>query len=321
MFSHRTVKLSLILFLLPSHVVAFTSRVLYSNNARNSNEPHANPLHLSNQYDVEEVSETRAESALNPKEQHDDDEKDILRFGGTVTFTSKLLPFLEEKSITDFFADKEHQKILLSGVNEKNSCGVQELALEDVNDALVYRWKKQSILMGAVEPHEEEKDNIVSVKPPGIKIAGLNIVPTSTIGTKYIPSTGNYDLPEFQAVLIDDVPMAEGKRPLVWLFNKIVYGGNPAEDDIITQFTSSTDRNESGLLRVWVEPEGQNFQIKASSTLWLEFQFPSFLLKFFPMRKEKGEKICSDAIVKTLEKNLIPAIENFCSSYTEWKID
>lgn len=313
MLSHRTIKAaSLIVSLLPSQVFTFTSRIACLNNVINSNEGHANPQYMSNQYDVVEDETLPLDD--------EEEEKDTLRFGGTVTFTSELLPFLEEKSITDFFAVKEHQKILLCGLNNNTSCGVRELAREELNDELVQRWKKQSILMGAVEPQEEEKDNIVSVKPPGIRIAGLNIVPTSTIGTTCISNTEHHDLPEFQAVLIDDLPMAEGRRPLVWLFNKIVYGGDPAKEDIAMHFTSSTDRSESGFLRVWVEPEGKNFLIKASSTLLLEFQFPSLLLKFFPMRKEKGEKICSEAIVKTLEKNLVPAVENFCSSYTEWTI-
>lgn len=316
---------TVIFFLLLHQVFTYTNIVPYSLhkiNSNRSNRLRSKEYSVFNQYHVEDAENTSCEERKQigrwKRDAHD--RKDTLKFGGTVTFTSELIPFRKEKSIADFFSKREHQKILLCGLNNSTSCGVRELRQEDINDNLVQEWKSQSKLMGAMEPNEKEKDNIVTVKPPGIRVAGLSIVPTSTIGTKCITSTEAYGLPEFQAVLIHDLPIAEGKGPLVWLFNKIVYGGDPTKEEVVIEFGSATDRKESGLLRVWVEPKGSHFYIKASSTLWLEFQFPRFLIKFFPMRKEKGEKICSEAIIHTLEMNLVPAVQNFCDTYMKWRI-
>ena len=268
---------ALVFLLLLKAVFTFTNFVAYSIDkidSNRSNQRRSKEYSVFNQYQVEEVEDTFREERKERgrRKPYDQGRKDTLKFGGTVTFKSELIPFIEEKSITEFFSKKENQKILLCGLNNETSCGVRELRQEDINETLVQQWKIQSKLMGAIEPNEKEKDNIVAVQPPGIRVLGLSIVPTSTIGTKCITHTEAYGLPEFQAVLIHDLPIAEGRGPLVWLFNKIVYGGDPMKEEVAMDFGSTIDRKESGLLRVWAEPKGSNFYIKASSTLWLEFQ-------------------------------------------------
>ncbi len=156
----------------------------------------------------------------------------------------------------------------------------------------------------------------------------MSIIPTTTIGTKLIEVESSINdqvktLPEFQATLIEDEPVAKGPKFFVWLFNKIVYGGNP--DEIIQQ-QQYNDRNETAFLRFYVQPiESENitngneinFVFVAESSMWLEFLFPKLLLRFFPMKKEKAEELCSGAILKALEKNMKPAMDEFCNEYIE----
>jgi len=265
--------------------------------------------------------------------------KVILRFGGKYSYKSQIFSYPSSSPsipsdtvlndfLFNFFSEEKSQHILLSGGTNST---IQKVSMEGSEyDELLRKWNEKisssSLEAKMPEPHV---DPVVVVTPPGIDILTVSIIPTTTIGTKLTEVDSSIGgqlrkLPEFQATLIEDEPMAQGPKFFVWLFNKIVYGGNPDE---IVQHHSSNDRNETALLRFYVEPvtqedgvnsDGINFAFVAESSMWLEFLFPKLLLRFFPMKKEKAEELCSGAIVKALEKNMKPAMEEFCKEYMHY---
>ncbi len=221
---------------------------------------------------------------------------EVLRFGGENNYTSKALVMPSDVGIIhDFFSKPQHQKVLLTSGRRDDGSEMEEL---DIGTIDLQKWIDNALIMGADAPVVEE-DKVIKVTPQGIGILTVKVCPLTVIGTK-VTSVQTHPhlqqpMPEYQAVLIQDYPRAEGPRPLVWLFNKIVYGGDPESE----KNNSKTRRqDEKAMLRLWTErlpTDGDNnemFVFKAEAKLFLEFEFPRLLLRFFPLSKEKAEVLC-----------------------------
>jgi len=265
---------------------------------------------------------------------------ETLRFGGKQSYTSPILPLpSNHQSLLDFFANADNQAVLLTGGKDDSS--VDPIILDPIDDVeLIDVWKTNAKVMGAEEP-DETMDQVLKVLPSGIRMITVVVCPETLIGTKLTTckrkeasatpvdrdSSRIRIFPELQAVLIEDDPKAIGPKPLVWLFNKIVYGGDPESIDKGTKAAKKKDRNEKALLRVWAElvsksDEGDDltepsFVFKADSEMELEFKFPRWLLKFFPLSKSKAEEISSAAITRELTANIKPAIDRFSELYMD----
>jgi len=257
-----------------------------------------------------------------------------LRFGGKNSYTSQIVPIPADadlQNIHEFFATFEHQKILLTG-GKNESSEMEELDVQsDSVDS--QKWVENARFLGGDEPNFD-RDRVHKVIPPGIKIVTLEVLPLSVIGTKIRSTAPNdvegFRMPEFQAVLIDDQPTAIGPRFSVWLFNKIVYGGNPnvkvkaeagGKEEKIASASKERRRDEKAMLRFWAErrpvsqqsdprlgkhsdsdldsstkseyrSESYDLVFRGEAELWLEFEFPTILLRFFPLSKEKAEELC-----------------------------
>ncbi len=295
---------------------------------------------------------------------------ETLRFGGRMSYTSSPLPLPDTadadadaednnnnnniiSTLTQFMTHPDQQYILLCGA-EKDS-QVEFIPSDTLSTDFITHWKNQAHRVNASPPNLET-DCVAKVQPAKIQIWTVKVCPESTVGismvygnssnsngetsistsasTSMSTSAASWEehVPEYQAVLIDDEPRAEGPQILVWLFDKIVHGSKKKE----ATSTSNSDqdetqdqqqqqkqkrtrsRNEVALLRVSAQPivgDDTSFTFTADSEMWLEFQFPNWLLSFFPMSREKAEQISGDAIVKALEMNLIPAIDRLCDTY------
>lgn len=252
---------------------------------------------------------------------------ETLQFGGSMNYTCPILP-LHKESLFEYFQDSTNQATLLTGGKDDGT--VQHISLNQTTfegkeiSLLIEKWKQNAKLVKAKDPNPIQ-DFIIKVIPSGIKLLTVTICPETIVGTKFTMYQEGNILCDYEVVLIEDDPKAVGPKPLVWLFNKIVYGGNPdtmeMNDDI------ERNRNEKALLKVTAElvliGEGQSlsspcFIIRGESKMMLEFEFPKLLLRFFPLSKKKAEEISSLAISKALELNLQPAIDKFCQGYLEY---
>lgn len=258
--------------------------------------------------------------------------RETLRFGGEYSYTSPTYSLSkvnsDHGSLYNFLNSETIQHLLLSGGTNST---VQKIPNENLDINLVSKWIEQVEIMKGSKP-DIETDSIVKVTPPGIDIVTVSIIPTTTIGTKLlkVEHSDGLILPEFQATLIEDEPRAVGPKFFVWLFNKITFGGDPDETN---QDTDNNSRKENAFLRFHVEMieseqddslskldgnEDKKFVFIAESSMWLEFEFPRLLLRFFPMKKDKAEALCSNAILKALEKNMLPAMDAFCKEYEKF---
>mmetsp|Transcript_4872 Transcript_4872/g.5933 ORF Transcript_4872/g.5933 Transcript_4872/m.5933 type:complete len:379 (+) Transcript_4872:112-1248(+) len=300
------------------------------------------PCHNSALGDVENSHEDLPQPSRNIK-----DRTATLRFGGKLSYASQPFPIPEDvTTLKDFITAPKNQHVLLMGGNS-NITGTEVLDPSSLTPEFVQRWKEQSNKIGGSEPMLDV-DRVVRVVPAAIDVFTVRILPESLIGvslrsscrllqTKLSPLSTKARkiaqrmqmVPEYEAVLIDDEPRAEGPAPLVWLFNKIVNGGKNSAD----RKSEKRKRSEIAVLRVYTEPlcvgsttgndynessylnEEESFVFKAESELWLQFDFPRYLMRFFPMGKAKAEDICSKAIIKALELNLAPAIDSFSDLY------
>ena len=253
--------------------------------------------------------------------------KETLRFGGEYSYKTEVFSLPSNISSSSdilykFLSEEKIQHILLSGGTNST---IQKIPNDMLDEQLTSKWYVQADTMNGSRPNTKT-DSVVKVTPPGIDILTVSIIPTTTIGTKLIQSehSDGSKLPEFQATLIEDEPRAIGPKFFVWLFNKITFGRDPdAEADMDDE---NTTRRESAFFKLYVHKidSEQNpttsedltsFMFVAESTMWLEFEFPKLLLRFFPIKKSKAEALCSNAIVKALEKNMVPAMEAFCEEY------
>lgn len=300
------------------------------------------PCHNSALGDVENSHEDLPQPSRNIK-----DRTATLRFGGKLSYASQPFPIPEDvTTLKDFITAPKHQHVLLLGGNS-NITGTEFLDPSSLTPEFVQRWKEQSNKIGGNEPMLDV-DRVVRVVPAAIDVFTVRILPESLIGvshrsscrllqTKLSPLSTKARkiaermqmVPEYEAVLIDDEPRAEGPAPLVWLFNRIVHGGRNSAD----RKSEKRKRSEIAVLRVYTEPlcvgctagndynassylnEEESFVFKAESELWLQFDFPRYLMRFFPMGKAKAEDICSKAIMKALELNLAPAVDSFSDLY------
>lgn len=230
--------------------------------------------------------------------------KSTLKFGGKLMYESKPFPVPRDFSLLhDFLSSDETELILLSG--GRNVTEIEYVKDDSMISDYMTRWNEEANRFGGEQP--QPGDSIIKVVPSGIKILTVSILPKSVIGTKVIRKG---ILPEFQATLVDDIPTAQGPMPLVRLFNLIVNAGG------------KENRNESAFLKVLVRIQEDNTaSFMAESEMYLEFTFPSLLLKLFPIKKEQSEKICSDSILKALKINLIPAIDALHEKYLEFSAD
>ncbi len=272
----------------------------------------------------DEIEAPYEETAGTEIESNNDKELETLCFGGTYSYRSKKfsLPMVTVESLEEilntFLDDKKIQNTLLSG--GKNST-IEAVSEKDLTSAMISIWHDQANTLDVDKPNISS-DSVVVVTPPGIELVTVTVVPTTTIATKIANKfiDNNIMLPEFQAILIKDEPRAIGPKFFVWLFNKIAHGGNP-DDKTINKKESK--RKESAILKVYIDSVEMNddeisFFIVADSVLKLEFLFPKLLIRFFPMKKEKAEKLCGDAIVKALETNMIPAMDSFCEAFEKY---
>jgi hypothetical protein len=254
---------------------------------------------------LEEKNEVKSIDQIEEKDKECDqlkesrEKRSTLKFGGKMIYESKPFPIPNDLSrLHDFMSSKETEMILLSG--GKNVTEIEYLNDDSLISDYMDRWKEEAKKFGGEPP--QPGDSIIRVVPSGIKILTVSILPKSVVGTKVIRK-GLF--PEFQAILVDDIPTAQGPMPLVRLFDLIVNSG------------SKDNRNESAFLKLWVRMQEDNTAIfVAESQMHLEFTFPSFIL--IPIKKEQSEKICSDAILNALKINLVPAIESMYEKYLEF---
>jgi len=266
--------------------------------------------------------------------------QDVLTIGAQISYSSDPAPApaSETKTLEHFF--QRHHGILLRGGYDDGDKGAYPLERLSFNDGdskrsrqLLHIWKQQCVDVDAKLPDLDNNgdggsDYMAAVKTEGISICGVKMAPTSVIGVKILPSEvqTNCDdrkgkgmmMPEFQGVLIKNDMRAQGPRPVVWLFNTMLYGNKNPDYDAEHKMM-----NTASLTRVWTEftdGDEQRLVFRATSFMQIKIFYPQTLSKLLPMGKGAVESLCSKLIAKALENSLFPAMKQFHRVYQEWII-
>ena len=224
----------------------------------------------------------------------------LLKFVGEATTTTDPVPMPpSDISLADFFAVDNHRDLLMKGTGNK----VEPMKS---NDELMERWVVEAKRVGAVPP--QKGDPLLQVTTSGIQFPGLKILSVAIIGAKLIvDGDGGYPVHEF--TLVKDTIKAEGPRPIRFIFNKLTATRDEEAKEQTTHSLTRTTAKSAG---------GDKLVFTSSSYLEVDVAFPRVLLRILPVSKEKAEEQGSQSILKTIEKDSGPALENFKKAYSTY---
>eukprot|EP00978_Attheya_sp_CCMP212_P018490 scaffold50625_cov46-Attheya_sp.AAC.2 len=230
------------------------------------------------------------------------EQEPTLRFGGTVTFESEVVPYPPSPESLHLFFDSEvNRNLLLAG------SGKTLISSHESTPDLMVRWKEEARKAGAAEPNE--RDRMIRAVTPGIKFPGLTIKSVAILGTKIVQSDAS-PYPSYQCIMVGDTTEPEGLPPLVWVYNKLT-GGQQGIDTTKTQSARSFNS-------FCVKHNTENldeFFFESEVMLQVDLNFPPVLLKLIPGDKAIAEEKGTAAIMKTLNDDIPSGIANFREAY------
>ena len=246
-----------------------------------------------------------------------------LSFVGNLTYeTEEVTPASlpdGSKSISGFFALPTARNLLMG-----SGTGNTVEPFLEVTPNLMTRWRDEAERSGGSVPCDG--DEILRVTTKGIQFPGLKLLTVTTMGCKLLPpdpdgsGEGPIAGPGYEFVLIQDEIQPIGSGPLVWAFNRLTGAGKKKKDG-----SEENDQTTHSLARTIVRPskggeegrtEGAVFVTNAR--LEVDVSFPSILLKILPVSKEKAEEQGSNSLLKALEKDVGPSVEDFRKEYLRW---
>ena len=136
------------------------------------------------------------------------------------------------------------------------------------------------------------------------------------------------NVPEYQFVLLDEDFEAEGPPPLVWIFNRLTGKGrgNMRRHNLETSAMSDTPHLFHAFLKVYPSIYSQrNIQkpnsmvvFHAHSHVEINISFPAVLLKILPVPKEVITRQGSQALRRSMKRDVIPGIRKFRRDFIQY---
>jgi hypothetical protein len=227
-----------------------------------------------------------------------------LTFNCDSAFTSEPVPGATPQEIFAFFEQPAQRNCMISAGN------IREVHDVDDEGYLLELWKQRSLETGACEP--DASDSVLRVITGGMNFPGLSLTSEAYIGAKLLEPQSNSVYPVYEFTLIKDAQQVTGFKPAVWIFNQLTGANGDATKDknkaqTLSKVTAGTTEDGQTVFQVLVK-----FAITVS--------FPKVLLRILPVSKEKAEEQGSDAIGKTLEKDLQNAIKTLRQQYLDQRV-
>lgn len=218
--------------------------------------------------------------------------KTSLSFQGDITLLSDPLPMdTEYEQLSRFFRTPEARIAFGSGGEEK-SCDVLpidsqwERRWEECCD----RWYGSSYL-----PRSEDGDAVFSCDSSS-SFPGITICTTVYAGYKQIEKS-----PRCAFLVIGQKQTARGLPPLVWLFHRLM-GTKPKNNDDDNEPPGLPWGPIQSFYNVEQNPSTERWNLRLDSSMKVNIDFSTILLKSMPMSKTMAESQGSSVITKTIEK-------------------
>mmetsp|Transcript_28482 Transcript_28482/g.40810 ORF Transcript_28482/g.40810 Transcript_28482/m.40810 type:complete len:326 (+) Transcript_28482:136-1113(+) len=229
-----------------------------------------------------------------------------------------------EKTIDEFFLSKEHRNMLFSAGAEIREIDNPPKELMD----LFWNESETGRIECQMPPRDETAvTRIVEVTNPSMPFLGVKLLSVVTVGTQLllgldgngqIKANNSLGLPEFQFTLLDSFFIAEGPRPLVWLFQKIT--GRQESKDFSEKKSGQGNRiGTKGFTRIRTEMT-EDGRVKFCTKARLEsiLRIPRLMVRLLPTSVENMEKQGSATLHNAIEKDISPALNRFGNAYLDW---
>ena len=160
----------------------------------------------------------------------------------------------------------------------------------------------------------------VKLTNPPLPFIGIQLLSIATIGIQQLKNTdaadSGYFYPELQFTLLTTSFKAEGLRPLVWLFYKLIGGPENATASCLP--SNNARFTTFGFTRVWAEPTKDGVIFCNCARLASQIAFPSFLIAALPFTVDQMEAQGTSTLQNAIEKDIGPAMLRFQTAYMEW---
>jgi hypothetical protein len=234
---------------------------------------------------------------------HAEKQKETLKFGKELTFTSKPLSDAKIEDVVEFFKRKECLDLILGAGGSRP---VKEIT---ATPQLKKLWLEACDQFESVSP-PEDGDRMLSTDTV-LQLPGITLTTTGINGVKLLKD--GKGLPMYETVLIADRRTAKGPAPIVWIYNQLtgddkVKDGeySPPQARVMSR-SSITEKNGKCTFNVFVD-----FRIVV--------EFPAILVRILPTSKDKMEEQGTNSISKGIAKDVEISIDSLPKAFQRWLV-
>jgi hypothetical protein len=174
--------------------------------------------------------------------------------------------------------------------------------VSDISEALRQQWMRQCKQVGAAEPLPD--DIMFRTQTGQVHLPGVTVISNVFIGTMLSAICGDY--PTLETIMVLDKRVVTGLKPAVWLFKKLT-----GEDETKPILTDALCRlsvlNTENSTTVFC------FDVSAKVSI----HFPRLFLRLLPVGKDRAQDIGSAAVKRSLEKDILVALDVMVEKYND----
>jgi hypothetical protein len=283
--------------------------------SRNKSTPQLKP-NVENVLEQQEKDFEKTQAAKTKTDDHDDHDSpnrphEDLIFEGEFEYQSDLLPMSTLSSpqeLAEFFMDPKNRDLVIKGGG--NPCDSIPPSHE-----LYESWKTNAQVVNSVPPNYQNEE-ILAVHSTVHLVPGLSIEAVSYTGCK-VNMDPKSRLPFYEFTLVREDYNGIGRRPMVWMFNKITGKSKPhGTDDNDHPGSSQT----FALSRVTIQPDPNEngCRVHYYAHVKVASKLPNNLLRILPLPKRAVEDKVSHSIVAQMEREGVASINKFAKALGEW---
>lgn len=243
---------------------------------------------------------------------------EVLVFGAKLNYTSDLFyANATQQEFVDFFETSETKNLLLG------SGGKLEVKRLDATPELLELWKSscQTYYGSKYLPKEvvnQKESNEIYTSESIVSFPGIKVI--TTVCTAVIVDLAKDDgnmLPSYDFILIGENRIAEGPKPLIWLYNQLTGADKHCQEKGAFNPSKATAQTHVSVIRHQNSQEGadgnggdigERYGFNFDMNMEIRVEFPRALLKLLPTKREKIEEQMSASLLKAVQPNVVQAI-------------
>ena len=283
---------------------------------------------------------TRSTSSLQLKKDTTKHDDAVLNFAASYTYTTSPVLFHsynetdnDSPTLHTFFRNNKYRNILLIGSNNLRVQKPTTLLQSKPRALFDSCWKKEANHFKSYGIDQSSARHVdlleLLIKTPflvfTIKASTLvGVILTKDGEKEEIFVENKKHSPEYQFLLLAEDFQADGPPPLVWIFNQLTGRGSkkklepklPNDPHLIHTYLrvwASDAKSYSGYINT------DRIVFKACCRTEINIKFPAILLNILPVPKEVIEKQGNKVLMFSMERDIVPGVNEFRQAYIKWK--